>query len=568
MEYLNDMEQEGTFVYQVLVQNLHVRSLPTVSEEHCTGQVFYQGDLVAVDLIRPSRFPNSTNGPFLRLADCTGWLYTVAFGAPTMRRVDDVKTGLWVFYVDSYPHGIALRRHPVDRDTVTDVRGVGQQFGVNYHPMQNLYCDRKVMHPSSKVTYYRVQGTTGWVCDRVSTFQRHRGGGGGEDELVLLEERKVKNGLFAFAVTTTVGIHSQPTTEPNFGTGFNVVGGEIVVANRIREPRGNNGDGPFLHLTGWLGWMCASKAGVTQMKAIPVDEGCWRVRVVHKSGMPLRHQPIDDLDTKSPAFKKRDILPYLQTSKFYEFHSQVDCDRRITSATGVNFYRVKGTDGWIFDKRNGKAFLEVLLASPPQLDDDLAMPIEDGWTMEFVRGIAAPIDGLRETMHEDSKQTIIFRNEKGLKFTVYCASRTICSAYKNLKKEAIRLVRRDCTNSDLVQHLKHPVIYTDAGFKSRGQKSLPLREAVMRVPENSSNVIIDREEELRSNLLRNEAALEAVRKKRLLLLKQIKVFDDERARSSTEMMNQVEDLRRAMESAGGLLCKLDSTTKIHPRSRS
>jgi len=65
-------DQEGCFVYQVLTP-LGVRSALNVGHElFKSGAIFSTGELVSVDLIRPSRIEGSTNGPFLRLSDGSG----------------------------------------------------------------------------------------------------------------------------------------------------------------------------------------------------------------------------------------------------------------------------------------------------------------------------------------------------------------------------------------------------------------------------------------------------------------------------------------------------------------
>jgi hypothetical protein len=72
-------------------------------------------DLVAVDLKKYDEFPDwiSSHGPFLRLADRSGWLFErkdckrVLFEVPTKR-------GLWAMRVASET-GLLLRRHPSHR---------------------------------------------------------------------------------------------------------------------------------------------------------------------------------------------------------------------------------------------------------------------------------------------------------------------------------------------------------------------------------------------------------------------------------------------------------------------
>lgn len=72
---------QGCFVYQITSEKgVGVRSSPNVGDDNRTGANFAHGDLVSVDLIRPSRHPGSANGPFLRLSDGSGWIFAKKHG--------------------------------------------------------------------------------------------------------------------------------------------------------------------------------------------------------------------------------------------------------------------------------------------------------------------------------------------------------------------------------------------------------------------------------------------------------------------------------------------------------
>lgn len=75
MDYLRGnmcWEEQGTFVYEVLANVVTVRSHSTSGDQFRSDVRFVKGDLVAVDLVRPSRVPSE--GPYLRLSDGSGWL--------------------------------------------------------------------------------------------------------------------------------------------------------------------------------------------------------------------------------------------------------------------------------------------------------------------------------------------------------------------------------------------------------------------------------------------------------------------------------------------------------------
>ena len=107
-------EEEGLFVYRVCSgPGLGVRRKPEVGDE-CKTQLSFSGDeLVAADLRRPSPWPDSRNGPFLRLTDRSGWLFEAKYGKQMMSEMA-VEDGLWPFRVTNAP-ALALRRHPTHR---------------------------------------------------------------------------------------------------------------------------------------------------------------------------------------------------------------------------------------------------------------------------------------------------------------------------------------------------------------------------------------------------------------------------------------------------------------------
>ena len=67
-------DEYGCFVYHVLYPT-EVRTCKNVGDESRNGLIIEKGGLVSVDFIRPSRQVASTNGPFLRLTDDSGWMF-------------------------------------------------------------------------------------------------------------------------------------------------------------------------------------------------------------------------------------------------------------------------------------------------------------------------------------------------------------------------------------------------------------------------------------------------------------------------------------------------------------
>jgi hypothetical protein len=183
-------DEEGCFVYQITTSNqngidIAVRSELSLGDECFKGLSFKDGELVSVDLVRPSRVSGSKYSPFLRLSEASEWLFERKYGDIVMKRMS-VAAGLWAFFVDNGSTGIALCHHPVDRSDVT-------LDDVSYEPMQQIYCDRKVRHPDTGVNFYRVQSTEGWVFDR-----RLPTTAGKDDSYMLLDDDKVEMGLHVY----------------------------------------------------------------------------------------------------------------------------------------------------------------------------------------------------------------------------------------------------------------------------------------------------------------------------------------------------------------------------------
>jgi hypothetical protein len=88
MDYLKGKicwEEQGTFVYEVRVDSVTVITHPALEDFNETDIHFQKGNLVAVDLVRPTR--NPSYGPYLRLSDGCGWLIETQDGETIMERV-------------------------------------------------------------------------------------------------------------------------------------------------------------------------------------------------------------------------------------------------------------------------------------------------------------------------------------------------------------------------------------------------------------------------------------------------------------------------------------------------
>lgn len=332
----DEWDENGCFVYK-MINNLEVRDYTNVGDESRNGKYinFEEGDLVSIDLIRYSRHVDSTNGPFLRLSDCSGWLFERKYGEIKMEKVG-VDIGLWKFRVLHY---VALRSHPNDKTSHF------VEPEITYYPMQKVYCDRRVATDNG-VYFYRVQNTNGWIFDR-------RG-----DHFKLIDFDNVRMGLFAFRVlpvdgVSSIAIRTKPSTSEKSKTTWKVKANDVVAVDAIclLNSSGIQKDGPYLRLVDGSGWLFESKNGMQLLKEIPIISGLWTLRVLNSpAGIAKRYHPID----KTKQF---------MSSKIYQPDEICQCDRMIISPSGVKFYHVKGTIGWVFDKRDGYDMMQLISSS-------------------------------------------------------------------------------------------------------------------------------------------------------------------------------------------------------------
>lgn len=141
------------------LQDLNVRSAPTVDPLQDTGVKMSSGSLVVVDYT--ITLPNEHgNGPFLRLADDSGWLYVNHLNEAVVEEVP-VVDGTWEFVVQDTPLGVARKVHPNDSDAYY-LESKAQHFEVN----DQIVCDKEVEDATNGVKFYRVKGTTEWVPNK------------------------------------------------------------------------------------------------------------------------------------------------------------------------------------------------------------------------------------------------------------------------------------------------------------------------------------------------------------------------------------------------------------------
>ena len=514
-------DEYGCFVYHVL-KTVNVQTCKSVDDKSGSGQSFNEGDLVSIDLIRPSRFSKSKNGPFLRLTDDSGWLFEKKSGEIFLQRLP-VTSGLWCFYIDNRMSGIDLRRHPFDGSPHVDPR-------VYYPPMQMIYCDRKVVNPSNNgVASYRVQGTNnGWLFD-MRLNQK-------VSPTILLTDSSVQTGLFAYELLENIAVRLKPTVSRSDSVNSQIIirKTEIVCCDAIIRgtyPKFDDyGNGPYLRLTDGTGWIFKKRADYDPKitKSLTIDNGNWSFQVVNGGGIELHKQPIDRKD--------------MTTNILYSPGNRVDCDKKITSSiSGVSFYRVVGTEGWVFDRRrNGEPMMKMLKSNgltnpePFVLGDD-----QSPWDVAFLRGMAEAYD-LNEISHNITSRCISFRNNND-RINIYYSTRTIGTALDHPSQGKTQLFRRKCTVEDLKKIFQYPRSHSGKGYKRRPSDNGIAKKEVAYSTPHGRGVYLDEEEYVRNSLIECDTNISTLYKERDSILKSIKRHDDRHALVATKMKIKTDD---------------------------
>jgi hypothetical protein len=219
----------------------------------------------------------------------------------------------------------------------------------------------------------------------------------------------------------------------------------------------------------------------------------------------------------------------------------------------VCFYRVIGTTGWVFDKRDGLIMMELLSSGTASsaMDLDSAM-VENGWSPDFVRGVAATVDGMEEISFNEQSRVISFRSADDVRINVYYTTRTVGTALFHPLQGKTQLFRRDCDVSDLKAIFVNPRVHTDKGYQRKrktGHASFSIG-SVRSVPIASDEYIVDIEDELRQELCAGEKELGDVKAKQAKLRERIAGFNAERQRAADKIRSEtLEHIKAIVEKA-------------------
>jgi len=248
---------------------------------------------------------------------------------------------------------------------------------------------------------------------------------------------------------------------------------------------------------------------------------------VNSAGIALRRQPIDS--------------QLMCETTTYRPGTNIRCTHMVQASSGVKFYRVEDTDGWVFDAREGHEMLRLLSEQRSSQNGSDYFSNEGngtGWSPDFVRGVAAGIEGVTDLSFNERSRVISFHSpEADVRINVYYTTRTIGTALTHPSQGATQLFRRNCTTEELVNIFENPRVHTGRGYKRR--RIDPYVSEIIQTP-YGQGLMADHEAEVRIALLELDEDIAAMNDKRQCLLKRIRDVDLDRAKEANKMKMQID----------------------------
>ncbi|GAX17046.1 hypothetical protein FisN_5Hh431 [Fistulifera solaris] len=452
---------------------------------------------------------------FLRLADLSGWV-AARFGDEVAAKKVAIEKGLWSWCVDNFPEGVTIRSHPTDSPEVLPSEKIHNQKKLNRTilPLQRIYCDTRVKHPTTGVIFYRLQS-----CSV-----------GGS------EESPLKRGGESFQhLLSTASLEREGTGESADEEGYTVLHSmrDIVkfthqVASTVASP-------------GWV--FDRTRAPMAKIEGSSDERRCLiadnlvllnqyavyqaltdDLFIQTRTDITYNSQRADELRIKkgdmvvvkvirhSPDFEQHGNGPFLyladgsgwlyenrnhhQVMKVVPFvsgywecmvrnnsekvhlvrhpidaqegffankiafypESLIQCDRKVTNVdTGTSFYRVVGSEGWVPDHVSEKQSLEILSctsSSAAEIGDSSVK----GWTPDFVRGILATEPSYQETHFEADSCVMTFdrTDKRAGRLNVFLKTQTVgfiaCPASSGpMDNFKGQKCKRNCSARDLLR---------------------------------------------------------------------------------------------------------------------
>jgi hypothetical protein len=149
----------GSFIYQVLnPEGIAVWGAKNDEKSTSVWRLEYD-DLFEVDWIPAKEAEQEGSRRWMRLADGSGWIN--ADNDEGMCKEVTSVDGLWKFYSFCTTGNLVVYNQPSDRPEL--------QSDQILWPFQKVFCDKRVKGPSG-MTFYRIQGSHGWVYSSKMTI--------------------------------------------------------------------------------------------------------------------------------------------------------------------------------------------------------------------------------------------------------------------------------------------------------------------------------------------------------------------------------------------------------------
>lgn len=407
-----------------------------------------------------------------------------------------------------------MQDHPIDR---LDVECAS---ATHFLPMQKVFCDKKVKSPLHRgINYYRVQGSNGWLVDK-----RRRNNGSYVYDTMLLPEEKVRTGLFAYKCLDNVFvIRKEKKVCEDYHPPIIIECGQFISVDAVRQASFGKKEGPYLRLTDGSGWALEKRDSEQIFEEIRVQTGKWRFKITNDIGIRLRRQPI--------ASKKM----ICQSEKLYECDSIIECDRKIRSLPRgkPNFYRVKDTDGWVFDTCDGNVMMKLVSSRATSSDTTVEMKTDpfNEWSPEFVRGITVGVDCVEELACDHDRCVISFmkRNRNydkcRAKINIYYSIKAVGVITDSSLQGGKEILHKNCNSKELFEFLCDPILQ----IRNRVERARNKEERQNNIEKNTDFPRATKEEKvIRQSLLKCQQSMEKLRQQETELLKAVYSLDQQR----------------------------------------
>lgn len=169
---------------------------------------------------------------------------------------------------------------------------------------------------------------------------------------------------------------------------------------------------------------------------------------------------------------------------------------------------------------------------------------EDGWTPEFVRGIAAAaMTGLQETSFNSQSRVISFRHPDGPRINVYYTTKTIGTALDHPSNGSTQLFRRNCSQVELIEILKNPRVHTGHGYyraPKRARIEADVHNSALARSAQAREEDVSMEVDFRNRLKDLDDEISDLMAKRSVMWHSISTHDAARLNQSVAMHRQTE----------------------------